>query len=706
MISESEIVSEVTFGETSAGAATVQGAFVGEHQRHAKTMGPGFRRAAGGIDSREQTELNGKDEIRRLTGSLHLPSNIEEQAFGIYKLAATNNFIQGRRTRTVAAVCVYVACRRVAGNTTLLMDLAEKIQINVYKLGEVYKDLVKDLWLDDPTQSNINLVEVEPLILKFARKLEFGEQTMQVATDAARIIKRMKRDWMVEGRQPAGLCGACIILAARMNNFRRTIREVVYVVKVADATVFARLIEFKRTQSGNLTIEQFRKYGEKLKGSAVPPAIYKRIEREERRKRMLSEVDDEELAMVPADGMQAGASRDPTMTGRASSPAARPSRAPRLDADGFAIPDLPIDRTLLEASNIAHSELVANEQAQSLSSMTKQPPAKRSKGRSRKKKKAPLIIPDEDLEIENDLEDEIEKILTDPKMLTDMDNPIFVETEARAQALANQIRGPSTVSEEEIIGEEEFVDDPEVMNCVLSPAEVAIKEKIWVTHNEDWLREQQAKLLKKMMEDANGGPKKKQRRTKQPRMGDGSLLEGTPASSPAEAMHKMLQKRSKGFSRHINYEKLNQIYKNITDQDNGAATSSDGSPQAGGQSGVRSPTSSQSSQDQQNTHTATALVTPTARGTPALVLPTPSATQATQQSRLAVAPISRSPPVTVIPDDDEEEEEEEEEEDVDEEAGMEEMDEDETSNPIRQFLGGDEYEDVDMGFDEDYGADD
>lgn len=71
----------------------------------------------------------GRDEIRKLASALHLPTSTEEQAFGIYKLAATNNFIQGRRTRTVAAVCLYVACRRVSGNTVLLMDLAEKIQV-------------------------------------------------------------------------------------------------------------------------------------------------------------------------------------------------------------------------------------------------------------------------------------------------------------------------------------------------------------------------------------------------------------------------------------------------------------------------------------------------------------------------------------------------------------------------------------------------
>lgn len=58
MVSDSNIVSEVTFGETSTGAAVVQGGFVGEGQRHARSLGSAFRRA-GGSDSREMTESFG-----------------------------------------------------------------------------------------------------------------------------------------------------------------------------------------------------------------------------------------------------------------------------------------------------------------------------------------------------------------------------------------------------------------------------------------------------------------------------------------------------------------------------------------------------------------------------------------------------------------------------------------------------------------------
>lgn len=58
VLSEENIVSEVTFGETSSGAAIVQGSYVGADQTHTRSYGPGFQRG-GGMDSREITEQNG-----------------------------------------------------------------------------------------------------------------------------------------------------------------------------------------------------------------------------------------------------------------------------------------------------------------------------------------------------------------------------------------------------------------------------------------------------------------------------------------------------------------------------------------------------------------------------------------------------------------------------------------------------------------------
>jgi len=58
VINDSQIVSEISFGETSSGAAVVNGAFVGAGETHARNTGP-FRKG-GGLESREQTLANGE----------------------------------------------------------------------------------------------------------------------------------------------------------------------------------------------------------------------------------------------------------------------------------------------------------------------------------------------------------------------------------------------------------------------------------------------------------------------------------------------------------------------------------------------------------------------------------------------------------------------------------------------------------------------
>ncbi|KAG7272609.1 hypothetical protein CRUP_033118 [Coryphaenoides rupestris] len=87
--------------------------------------------------------------------------------------------------------------------------------------------------------------------------LEFGEKTHQVSMTALRLLQRMKRDWMHTGRRPSGLCGAALLVAARMHDFRRTVKEVIGVVKVCQATLRKRLTEFEDTPTSHLTIDEF-----------------------------------------------------------------------------------------------------------------------------------------------------------------------------------------------------------------------------------------------------------------------------------------------------------------------------------------------------------------------------------------------------------------------------------------------------------------
>lgn len=175
---------------------------------------------------------------------------------------------------------------------------------------------------------------------RFAVKLDFGLEIKHVASTAIKLAQRMQQDWMLTGRRPAGICGACILMAARLHNFRRTVQEVVYIVKVTEGTIQKRLDEFKYTAASKLTVEEFLNNAPST-SEHDPPAFYQQTEeykktrKTRKRKRVLEHEDDE-------DDREDSENRERSnSTGSSSSPSPGP-RQPQLDADGFAIPALPV----------------------------------------------------------------------------------------------------------------------------------------------------------------------------------------------------------------------------------------------------------------------------------------------------------------------------------------------------------------------------
>ncbi|KAK9375489.1 Brf1-like TBP-binding domain-containing protein [Lipomyces chichibuensis] len=285
VLEDSQIVAEVTFGETTSGAAVVHGKFIGADQSYARGSG-GFRKN-GSWESREQTLANGKRRIMNLAHALKLPEFIGEAANRWFQLAVTHNFVQGRRSQYVVAACLYVACRQQE-TTHMLIDFADLLQVSVFAIGATYLKLVKVLQI-----KKIPLIDPSIYIQRFAVKLEFGSETRKVMNDAVRLVQRMGKDWLHQGRRPAGVAGACILVAARMNNFRRSKAEIVHVAKVAEDTIQRRLDEFKMTAAGALTVQDFR--GTNIESEADPPSFTKH------RKRELAEMREREAKLQAAD---------------------------------------------------------------------------------------------------------------------------------------------------------------------------------------------------------------------------------------------------------------------------------------------------------------------------------------------------------------------------------------------------------------------
>jgi transcription factor IIIB subunit 2 len=628
-VAETNIVAELTFEENAKGGATVQGDYIGENARHASTMGhgPAVQRVGGTERNPDQlADSKGKLVLARLCPRLGIQDAIKDQALNLYKLSTTVSFSAGRRTEEVVGACLYAICRRQEENMVLLVDIAEILHINVFRLGDVFKTLCEELYIDhkgpktNKAVPSLPIVHVESLIVKFCRRLEFGHATRAVAFDAVKIIQRMKRDWMVTGRHPAGLCGAAIILAARMNNFRRSVREVVWVVKVTDITIVKRVHEFRRSAAAALTVAQFREYGPRLKDSNDPPVLFESEVRKmqlEAKKRKRQEASEARDATEGQDDGSGGSSSEGTTEadgtatrhqdeneGRrkrqrtAHEPSATPAptqQEPRRDADGFLIPALPTDNVR------------ANEDQQD----------SHKRGRKKKDPPAPIVITEQELLTEKDLDAEIKYVLKDEEIqqfATDLEiakageyaagvSELQKKDAAERNEQRRQSEGITWVipqSNEEVTAdalEAEFADDPEVQNCLLSEEEQKAKEQIWVFNNEDWLRQQQEKKLIEAVAKAAGRnekgkkPGKVTKKKRKGKMGDGTTLKkaGMTNATPAEAVEEMIRERTPQLSNFIDAKKLYNLFRRSPSSTSGSSPANNSTPNANNTSEEHTP---------------------------------------------------------------------------------------------------------------------
>jgi len=81
--------------------------------------------------------LSGRRYINQIGAALSMSDSLTKGAMNVYTLAVANNFIQGRQTRSVAAVCLYIATRLLDTNSNnsrniakfMLIDFADILQV-------------------------------------------------------------------------------------------------------------------------------------------------------------------------------------------------------------------------------------------------------------------------------------------------------------------------------------------------------------------------------------------------------------------------------------------------------------------------------------------------------------------------------------------------------------------------------------------------
>lgn len=250
VLEQNLIVNEVGFSEDARGRSNV----VGTHVR-----ADGRINSFGALRgfSREATEItmqHGRRRLGHLVSALKLQSRHTDSALRLFRLAVERNFHKGRKMANVCCACLYVVCR-MEKSPHMLLDFSDILETNLYTLGHTFLKFAKLLCIQLP------VIDPSLYIHRFANKLEFGDRAHDVSMSALRVIARMQRNWLSEGRRPSGLCGAALMIAAKMHNFYRTQADVARVVRIGNVALKERLMELHKTPTASLTVAQIDEGG-------------------------------------------------------------------------------------------------------------------------------------------------------------------------------------------------------------------------------------------------------------------------------------------------------------------------------------------------------------------------------------------------------------------------------------------------------------
>ncbi|ETO35677.1 hypothetical protein RFI_01382 [Reticulomyxa filosa] len=164
----------------------------------------------------------------------------------------TQKLTVGYKKELLACVCLYMSCRdQKQPEPYLLIDFATAIKVNVFRLARAFCRICHGLRYQLPTLNDPVLY-----VDRFVKELNFGDKTAIVANTTFRLVMQMKKEWIDTGRRPAGIVGACILVAARIHGFHCTTEDIVRVAKVSIGTIQTRIREFLKTPSASLHLSQ------------------------------------------------------------------------------------------------------------------------------------------------------------------------------------------------------------------------------------------------------------------------------------------------------------------------------------------------------------------------------------------------------------------------------------------------------------------
>jgi transcription initiation factor TFIIB len=187
------------------------------------------------ISSIERNFWEAKPKLKMLCSKLNIPEYISDSAWKIYSLVAKKKLTMGRSINGFIAGALYAAIR-VHDFPRLLDEVCESSltpRRTVHRsLAMIIREVLPELNL------RYQPITAESLIFRFGNELELP---MNIQKTAINMLKQASQNGLKRtGKDPKGLAAACIYIAAKDGDMRKTQSRVAEIAKITEVTLRSR----------------------------------------------------------------------------------------------------------------------------------------------------------------------------------------------------------------------------------------------------------------------------------------------------------------------------------------------------------------------------------------------------------------------------------------------------------------------------------
>lgn len=175
-------------------------------------------------------------ELDRLSDKAYIPGPVKERAAVIYRKALDKGLVRGRSIAAIAAAALYAACR-ITETPRNLREIAESSLVNKKDVARCYRLLLRELSVQMPISDPLTYIS------KIAENARISGQTQGLAV---KVLHEARQKRVAAGKDPMGLAAATLYIATKLNDEKKTQKEIAEAAGVTEVTVRNRYKTLKR----------------------------------------------------------------------------------------------------------------------------------------------------------------------------------------------------------------------------------------------------------------------------------------------------------------------------------------------------------------------------------------------------------------------------------------------------------------------------